>query len=160
MSSSEIRGVADEQAIHRGVCNGGGSHDDGGRCRGGRPLLSGRGYNSNYQIFQGTDYVGIQIEMHHETLLIPIGEAAPSEVGTPSVMGSSPGYWDGDTLVVETTNLSRGVDGSTPDVQVTERIFLRPSPGTGAIYEYACHEGNYAAELSLVSTRRKRRGTP
>jgi hypothetical protein len=96
-------------------------------------------------------------------------------------MGSSHGYWDGDTLVVETTNLSRGVDGSTPNVRVTERlsrvgpeqlqyeytvddpstwtqpwtarIFLRPAPGTGAIYEYACHEGNYAAELSLVSTR-------
>jgi len=155
--------------------------DPGVRCRGGRPLLSGRGYNSNYQIFQGADYVGIQIEMHHETRLIPIGEAAPSEVGTPSVMGSSHGYWDGDTLVVETTNLSRGVDGSTPNVRVTERlsrvgpeqlqyeytvddpstwtqpwtarIFLRPAPGTGAIYEYACHEGNYAAELSLVSTR-------
>ncbi len=147
--------------------------DPGVRCRGGRPLLSGRGYNSNYQIFQGADYVGIQIEMHHETRLIPIGEATPSQVGTPSVMGSSHGYWDGDTLVVETTNLSLGVDGSTPDVRVTERlqyeytlddpstwtqpwtarIFLRPAPGTGAIYEYACHEGNYAAELSLVSTR-------
>jgi len=96
--------------------------DPGVRCRGGRPLLSGRGYNSNYQIFQGADYVGIQIEMHHETRLIPIGEAAPSEVGTPSVMGSSHGYWDGDTLVVETTNLSRGVDGSTPNVRVTERL--------------------------------------
>ena len=35
----------------------------------------------------------------------------------------------------------------------TARIFLRPAPGTGVIYEYACHEGNYAAELSLRSTR-------
>ena len=155
--------------------------DPGVRCRGGRPLLSGRGYNSNYQIFQGTDHVGIQLEMHHETRLIPIGDAAPSQVGTPSVMGSSRGHWEGDTLVVETTNFLRGVDGSTPDVRVTERfsrvgpemlqydytlddpstwtqpwtarIFLRPAPGTGVIYEYACHEGNYAAELSLRSTR-------
>ena len=155
--------------------------DPGVRCRGGRPLLSGRGYNSNYQIFQGTDHVGIQIEMHHETRLIPIGETAPSQVGAPSVMGSSHGRWEGDTLVVETTYLSRGVDGSTSDVRVTERfsrvgpemlqydytlddpstwtqpwtarIFLRPAPGMGAIYEYACHEGNYAAELSLRSTR-------
>ena len=155
--------------------------DPGVRCRGGRPLLSGRGYNSNYQIFQTPDYVGIQIEMHHETRLIPIGDAAPTQVGTPSVMGSSRGYWEGDTLVVETTQLSRGADGSTPAVRVTERfsrvgpemlqyeytlddpstwtqpwtarIFLRPAPGTGVIYEYACHEGNYAAELSLRSTR-------
>ena len=119
--------------------------------------------------------------MHHETRLIPIGAAAPSQVGAPSVMGSSRGHWEGDTLVVDTTNLSRGVDGSTRDVRVTERfsrvgpemlqyeytlddpstwmqpwtarIFLRPAPGTGVIYEYACHEGNYAAELSLRSTR-------
>ena len=122
-----------------------------------------------------------QLEMHHETRLIPIGAAAPSQVGAPSVMGSSRGHWEGDTLVVDTTNLSRGVDGSTRDVRVTERfsrvgpemlqyeytlddpstwmqpwtarIFLRPAPGTGVIYEYACHEGNYAAELSLRSTR-------
>ena len=155
--------------------------DPGVRCRGGRPLLSGRGYNSNYQIFQTADYVAIRLEMHHETRLIPIGGAAPSQVGAPSVMGSSRGHWDGDTLVVDTTNLSRGVDGSTRDVRVTERfsrvgpellqydytlddpstwtepwtarIFLRPAPGTGVIYEYACHEGNYAAELSLRSTR-------
>ena len=155
--------------------------DPGVRCRGGRPLLSGRGYNSNYQIFQAADHVGIQLEMHHETRLIPIGEAAPSQAGTPSVMGSSRGHWEGDTLVVETTNFSRGVDGSTRDARVTERfsrvgpemlqydytvddpstwtqpwtarIFLRPAPGTGVIYEYACHEGNYAAELSLRSTR-------
>ena len=155
--------------------------DPGVRCRGGNPLLSGRGYNSNYQIFQTPDYVAIQLEMHHETRLIPIGDAAPGRVGAPSVMGSSRGYWDGDTLVVETANLSRGVNGSTAGVQVTERfsragpellqyeftlddpstwtepwtarIFLRPAPGTGVIYEYACHEGNYAAELSLRSTR-------
>ena len=155
--------------------------DPGVRCRGGRPLLSGRGYNSNYQIFQTTAYVAIRLEMHHETRLIPIGAAAPSQVGAPSVMGSSRGRWDGDTLVVDTTNLSRGVDGSTRDVRVRERfsrvgpellqydytlddpstwtepwtarIFLRPAPGTGVIYEYACHEGNYAAELSLRSTR-------
>ncbi len=155
--------------------------DPGVRCRGGSPLLSGRGYNSNYQIFQTTDYVAIQLEMHHETRLIPIDDTTPDQVGAPSVMGSSRGHWEGDTLVVDTANLSRGVNGSTPDVRVTERfsrvgpemlqyeltlddpstwtqpwtarIFLRPAPGTGVIYEYACHEGNYAAELSLRSTR-------
>ena len=155
--------------------------DPGVRCRGGRPLLSGRGYNSNYQIFQTADYVAIQLEMHHETRLIPVGEAVPDQIGPPSVMGSSRGRWEGDVFVVETANLLRGVEGATRDVRVTERfsrvgpetlqydytiddpstwtrpwtarVFLRPAPGTGVIYEYACHEGNYAAELSLRSTR-------
>ena len=44
-------------------------------------------------------------------------------------------------------------DPSTWTRPWTARIFLRPAPGTGVIYEYACHEGNYAAELSLRSTR-------
>ena len=151
------------------------------RCRGGGALLSGRGYNSTYQIFQSTDYVGIQIEMHHDTRLIPIGNAAPGQVGPPTAMGSSRGRWEGDTLVVETTNLSRGVGGSTSDVRVTERftragpgllqyeytlddpstwtrpwtarVFMRPSPGTGVLYEFACHEGNYAIEHALRNER-------
>ena len=151
------------------------------RCRGGGALLSGRGYNSTYQIFQSTDYVGIQIEMHHDTRLIPIGDAAPGAVGPPTAMGSSRGRWEGDTLVVETTNLSRGVGGSTADVAITERftrvgpellqyeytlddpstwtrpwtarVFMRPSPGTGVLYEFACHEGNYAIEHALRNER-------
>ena len=151
------------------------------RCRGGGALLSGRGYNSTYQIFQSADHVGIQIEMHHDTRLIPIGDAAPSRVGPPTAMGSSRGRWEGDTLVVETANLSRGVGGSTPGVRITERftrvgpellqyeytlddpatwtrpwtarVFMRPSPGTGVLYEFACHEGNYAIEHALRNER-------
>ena len=151
------------------------------RCRGGGALLSGRGYNSTYQVFQSADYVGIQIEMHHDTRLIPIGDAAPSGVGPPTAMGSSRGRWEGDTLVVETINLSRGVGGSTADVRITERftrvgpellqyeytlddpstwtrpwtarVFMRPSPGTGVLYEFACHEGNYAIEHALRNER-------
>ncbi len=151
------------------------------RCRGGGALLNGRGYNSTYQIFQSTDYVGIQIEMHHDTRLVPIGDAAPGQVGPPTAMGSSRGRWEGDTLVVETTNLSRGVGGSTSDVRITERftragpellqyeytlddpstwtrpwtarVFMRPSPGTGVLYEFACHEGNYAIEHALRNER-------
>ena len=103
--------------------------------------------------------------MHHDTRLIPIGDAAPNQAGPRSAMGSSRGHWDGDTLVVETTNLSRGVSGSTRDVRVTERftrvgpemlqyeytlddpstwtqpwtarLFMRTAPGTGVIYEFA-----------------------
>jgi len=151
------------------------------RCRGGGVLLSGRGYNSNYQIFQTTEHIAIQVEMHHETRLIPIGPAAPRELGPRSALGSSRGHWEGDTLVVETTNLSRGANGSTADVEVTERftrvgpemlqyeytlddsstwtqpwtarMFFRPTPGTGVIYEFACHEGNYAIEHALRNER-------
>ena len=151
------------------------------RCMGGGVLLSGRGYNSTYQIFQTPEHVAILKEMYHETRLIPIGDVAPSRLGPPSAVGSSRAHWEGDTLVVETTNLSRGAGGSTRDVQVTERftrvgpellqyeytlddpatwtrpwtarIFMRPSPGTGIVYEFACHEGNYAIEHALRNAR-------
>ena len=151
------------------------------RCLGGGVLLSGRGYNSTYQIFQTPAHVAILKEMYHETRLIPIGDAAPTRLGPPSAVGSSRAHWEGDTLVVETTNLSRGASGSTRDVHVTERftrvgpellqyeytlddsatwtqpwtarIFMRPSPGTGVIYEFACHEGNYAIEHALRNAR-------
>lgn len=151
------------------------------RCRGGGVLLSGRGYNSNYQIFQAAEHVAIQVEMHHDTRLIPIGDAGPNQVGPPTALGSSQGHWDGDTLVVETTNLSRGTAGSSPDARITERftrigpemleyeytvddpstwtqpwtarMFMRPAPGTGVIYEFACHEGNYAIEHALRNER-------
>ena len=155
--------------------------DRGVLCRGGRIPMSGRGYNSNFQIFQTADGVAIQMEMMHDTRLIPIGEGPAGQVGPRQDLGSSRGHWDGDTLVVETTNLTGGVSGSSRDVRLTERftrvgperlqyeytvydpstwtqpwtarIFMRPTPGTGVLYEYACHEGNYAAELALRSTR-------
>ena len=157
------------------------SLDPGVVCRGGRIPMSGRGYNSNYQILQTVDYVAIQMEMMHDTRLIPIGSGASRQVVPRQDLGSSRGRWDGDTLVVETTNLSQGLSGSSRDVRLTERftrvgperlqyeytvtdpstwaqswtarVFMRPTPGTGAIYEFACHEGNYAAELTLRSTR-------
>ena len=151
------------------------------RCMGGGVLLNGRGYNSTYQLFQTPSHVAILKEMYHETRMIPIGDAAPTQPGPRSVVGASKAHWDGDTLVVETTNLSRGTSGSTRDVQVTERftrvgpellqydytlddpatwtapwtarIFMRPAPGTGIIYEFACHEGNYAIEHALTNER-------
>ena len=83
--------------------------------------------------------------------------------------------------MVETSKLTGGLSGSSRDVRLTERftlvgperlqyeytvndpstwtqpwtarILMRPTPGTGVLYEYACHEGNYAAELTLRSTR-------
>ncbi|MEE2635759.1 MAG: hypothetical protein VYE68_00815 [Acidobacteriota bacterium] len=151
------------------------------RCRGGRVPLTGRGYNSNYQIFQTADHVAIQMEMMHDTRLIPIGGEPPHPSSPRADLGSSHGYWEGDTLVVETTNLARGSSGSTRDLHLTERftrvgpdtlqyeytmddpstwtqpwtarVFMRPAPGTGVIYEFACHEGNYAIEHALRGAR-------
>ncbi len=164
------RGVTEELArLDRGVL-----------CRGGRLPMSGRGYNSNYQIFQTPTHVAMQMEMMHDTRLIPV-RAAGQAVGVRQDLGDSYGRWEDDTFVVETTGFTGGISGSSENVRLIERftrvgperlqyeytlddpstwtrpwtarIFMRPAPGTGFIYEYACHEGNYAAELSLRSTR-------
>ena len=156
------------------------------RCSGGRIPMTGRGYNSNYQILQTADYVAIQMEMMHDTRIIPLREAIDSPAALRSDMGVSRGYWDGDTLVVETANLKRGSNGSTRDLRLVERftrvgpktlyydytvddpttwtqpwtarIYMRPAPGTGVIYEFACHEGNYAIEHTLRGARLQEAG--
>ena len=153
----------------------------GHRCIGGRVPMTGRGYNSNYQIVQTGSHVAILMEMMHDTRIIPLdgGPHLPSSLRTD--LGDSRGHWDGDTLVVETTNLIRGSNGSSRDLRLVERftrvgpetlqyeftmhdpstwtqpwtaqIFMRPTPGTGLIYEFACHEGNYALEHALRGAR-------
>ena len=101
----------------------------------------------------------------------------------PTWMGYSVGRWDGDTLVVETDGLNRGSSGSTAALRLTARftrvgpetleyeytmsdpstwtrpwtarLYMRPAPGTGVIYEFACHEGNYAIEHALRGARQQ-----
>jgi hypothetical protein len=89
-------------------------------------------YGSSYEIVQGPGYVGIVYEMIHETRIIPL-DARP-HVGqiVRSYMGDARGHWDGDTLVVETTNFKnqiayRGSDGAT--LRLIER-FKRIGPST------------------------------
>ena len=67
-------------------------------------------YNHNYQILQTPDHVAIVVEMIHDARIIPLGDRShlSSEIG--QWMGDSRGYWDGDTLVVETTNFSSKAD--------------------------------------------------
>ena len=151
------------------------------RCSGGRVPMTGRGYNSNYQIVQTPGHVAILMEMMHDIRIIPL-DARPHAPSTlRSNLGDSRGRWEGDTLVVETTNLARGSNGSSSDLRLEERftrvgpetlqydftmhdpstwtqpwtarIFMRPSPGTGVVYEFACHEGNYAIEHTLRGAR-------
>ena len=128
-------------------------------------------YNNNYQIVQSADSILIVLEMIHDTRIVHMN----AKHEPPSVrlwFGDSIGRWEGDTLVVETTNFTDKTRyrGSSMDMKVTER-FRRvndktieyratmedPSTWTkpwsielpfnsvpGPLYEYACHEGNYA----------------
>ena len=133
-------------------------------------------YNHNYQIFQTPGYVVIQVEMIHDARIIPVDGRPHLDATVRQWLGDSRGRWEGNTLVVETTNLNdkvfeRGagtgyggnltmterftrVDADTIDYQFTidaPTTFTRPwtvsAPMTkiaGPLFEYACHEGNYA----------------
>jgi hypothetical protein len=145
------------------------------------PPMMDAAYNSNYHITQSKDYVMILVEMIHDARLIPLDgrPAPPSNVR--QWMGVSSGRWEGDTLVVETTNLNgkNPFRGSTENMRVTERFtriaddvlryrftvedpstWTRPWTGespmqrtTGPLFEHACHEGNYGLYNTLVGAR-------
>jgi hypothetical protein len=137
-------------------------------------------YNNHYQILQTPTEVMIQVEMVHDTRIIRLNDVhKPAHVKL--WMGDSIGRWEGDTLVVETTNFRRDQTfrGATENQRVVER-FTRISPtqihyqwevtdpatfstvvkGEEAfnitpdrVYEYACHEGNYALPGILAGAR-------
>ena len=140
------------------------------------PLL----YNNTYQIVQDKDEVAILVEMVHDLRHIRLTSShVPADMKL--WMGDSIGHWDGDTLVVETTNLrpEQGLRGGSAQAKITERFtriskdqilyrFTVDDPGTyvrpftgevalnttkGPIYEYACHEGNYALPGILAGAR-------
>jgi hypothetical protein len=139
-------------------------------------------YNNNYQIVQTPDNVLILVEMVHDARIIRMNaqHAAPD---VRQWLGDSVGHWDGDTLVVDTTNFTDRTRfrGSTANLHVVER-FTRTDAGTilyratiedpaafakpwtieypfvatkGPIYEYACHEGNYSLVDILGGARKK-----
>jgi len=150
----------------------------------GPPMLPGI-YNNNFQIVQTPDYVMIVSEKIHDVRVIPLdGRSHPP----PSVrlwMGDSVGHWEGQTLVVDTTNFTENTSfhGSDTNLHLIER-FTRADPKTivyeftiddptaftkswsarlplvpsdGPIYEYACHEGNYALRDILAGAREEER---
>ena len=61
-------------------------------------------YGDSYQIVQGQGFVAIRIEMIHETRIIPLGNQPHASKGIELDMGDPRGHWEGNTLVVETTN--------------------------------------------------------
>jgi hypothetical protein len=139
-------------------------------------------YGNSYHILQTPDYVSIRYEMVHETRIIPLDGRphAPDSVRT--YMGNARGHWEGDTLVVQTTNLRTGYRGANPEtLKVTER-FRRVAPDLvdwqvtmddpdtwtrswtfaipltknegERIQEYACHAGNYHMPMRLRAARK------
>jgi hypothetical protein len=149
----------------------------------GPPMLP-AAYNMNVQIFQTSDHVVLLNEMVHNARIIPLDGSAHGSV--PQWTGVSRGYWEGDTLVVETKNFLRETSfrNSTKNLHLTERIqrlsegtllytFTVTDPTTWTrpwtvelpmrlsdlpIYEYACHEGNYGMEGTLSGARAIERG--
>ena len=141
------------------------------------------GYGSRYDITQSPDSVVIRYEMIHEARVIPL-DGRPRRAGAvPSYLGEPRGWWDGDTLVVETTGFrpEAAPQGGSERVTMTERFratsattvewtatFDDPtvwtSPWTFSmplvkvdhtqqLHEYACHEGNLAMRNILSAAR-------
>jgi hypothetical protein len=156
----------------------------GSRCiimAGAGPPMMNAGYNSNYQIVQAPGYVMILTEMIHDARVIPLDGRPQPPAGARQWTGISRGRWDGNTLVVETTNFNgkNPFRGASENVKVTER-FTRTAddsityrftiedestwakPWTaempmkktqGPIFEFACHETNYGIANILAGAR-------
>jgi hypothetical protein len=141
-------------------------------------------YNNHYGVFQSKDEVAVQVEMVHDVRLLRVG-GTHIPAGMKKWLGDSVAHWEGETLVVDTTNFrpDQTFRGATENQHVTERFtrisptqilyqfevvdpaaFTAPVKGEVAwnltqdhIYEYACHEGNYALPGILAGARRAER---
>ena len=145
----------------------------------------GAGYNSYFQLAQTPTHVAIFQEMGHFTRVIPIDGRPHADDGIRLWAGDARGRWEGDTLVVETTNYSSQArfSGATGNLHLVER-YTRVGPGvlrheitlrdadtwtrpwtvellhestTDPIFEYACHEGNYSMPGILGGARLEER---
>ncbi|MEX2130204.1 MAG: hypothetical protein WD772_01855 [Pseudohongiellaceae bacterium] len=139
-------------------------------------------YNNNYQFIQTDDYVVILAEMVHDARIIRIDDEPMTNMK--KWMGDSTGRWEGDTLIVETLGFhpQQSFRGSSENLKVIEEftrvsdseilyrftleddtVFNAPwtgelmfnaRPSDEVMYEYACHEGNYALPGILAGARR------
>ena len=152
----------------------------------GPPMIPNTAYNNNYIFVQTADHIMIMSEMVHDARIIRIGDGPRLPPHVRPWMGDSWGRWEGDALVVETTNFHplqafRGIRPSE-HLHVTERFtrvaegilyeFMVDDPTTytspwggqipyrplnDRVYEYACHEGNYALSNILSGARYQER---
>ncbi len=152
----------------------------------GPPMLPNGAYNNNYTIVQTPDHIMIMAEMVHDARIIRIGDGPRLPPNVRPWMGDSWGHWEGDVLVVETTNINpvhRYRGNSSDNLTVIERFsrvdeetilyqFTVDDPATytalwggevpmkalnDRLYEYACHEGNYALSNILSGARYQER---
>jgi hypothetical protein len=140
-------------------------------------------YGDSYQIVQSPGYVAIRYEMVHETRIIPLDGRPPLGTAIRQYMGDGRGHWEGNTLVVETTNFrgnSTYRNANADTMRLIERFtrtapdkvewavtvddpatWARPwtfsmpltSDDNEPIFEYACHEGNYGLRNILSGAR-------
>jgi hypothetical protein len=150
----------------------------------GPPMLPG-GYNSNLEIVQGPGYVAIMNETIHDTRLIPLDGRPHVPENIRQLRGDSRGHWEGDTLVIDTTNFTdrTAFRGASDKLHVVERLtrtadniiiyrftiddpstWIQPWSGevmmvaiSSPIYEYACQEGNYGMADILAGARAQER---
>jgi len=148
----------------------------------GPPMLPDYFYNNLHQIVQTPENVMILTEMVHDARVVRMNAQHVAK-NIRLWLGDSVGHWDGDTLVVDTTNFTDKTNfhGATAELHVTERftrvdahtllyrftiddpnVWTKPWTGemswpesNGPIYEYACHEGNYALTDILKGARER-----
>ena len=144
------------------------------------PPMRGAGYNSNLRILQGDGYAVIEAEMIHDSRVVALNGRPHLPSNIRQYYGDSIGHWEGDTLVIDTTNFT----DQTPylgaqNLHVVERLtrmnadtiryqftvedpgmWIKPWSGEtvfskvdGLIYEYACHEANYGLANTLSGAR-------
>jgi hypothetical protein len=152
----------------------------------GPPMLP-SAYNNNYRIVQAAGYVMILAEMIHDARVIPLDGRPHLPANIRQWMGDPRGHWEGETLVVDSTNFTSKTHfrGAHENLHLVER-FTRTGPNTilyqftvedpiaftkpwtgevpltkseGPIYEYACHEGNYSMTNILKGARLQERET-
>ena len=143
------------------------------------PPMRSASYNNNVMIFQAPGYVAILNEMVHNARIIPIDQDV-EKPPFPQFAGVSRAHWEDETLVIETTRFRGGQSGGTgPNMHLVEKL-TRIDPDTvayeftvtdptvytapytvmmpfrrtdGALFEYACHEGNYGLYGILAGAR-------
>jgi hypothetical protein len=150
----------------------------------GPPMFPNGWYNNNYLFVQGRDDVAIVVEMVHDVRHVALNARHRSDDIRPW-FGDSIGWWDGDTLVVETDHIpqAQAYFGAWKSLKITERftrvgkdrllyrftvedpaVWEKPwggeyefHPLKGQVFEYACHEGNYALPGILAGARAEER---
>jgi len=138
-------------------------------------------YNNNHQIVQAPGYVAILSERIHDARVIPLDGRPHLPPSIRTYMGDPRGHWEGDTLVVDTTNFTEKYSfrGSDKNLHLIERFtrvdadtinyeftiddptaFTKPWTAQlpmqaidSLVYEYACHEGNYGMTGALKGAR-------